>query len=222
MRISVIIVVQNGERYLLTAIESVINQTYQPNEILVVDGYSTDRTAEIAKSNPNIRYVKQYGKGLANARNTGIDNATGELITFLDHDDYWTLNKLEVQQQSFLNSLDIQYSYANLILFLESGCKLRSGFKPQQFQEAQIGRTPGTLMARKSLFQEIGNFNPHFTIGCDVEWFTRARNYGVCETCLQQVLLHKRVHDNNLSGNVKTNKEELLQIIKQSIARKRQ
>ncbi|WP_334756876.1 glycosyltransferase family A protein [Nostoc sp.] len=143
--ISVIIVVKNGERYLSKAIESVINQTYPPDEILVVNGDSTDSTAQIAKSYKNVRYLHQQGKGLANARNTGIDNARGELIAFLDHDDYWTLDKLEVQINHFINSPDIQYSYANVKLFLEPGCELRSGFRQQQFEEEQVGRTPGAF-----------------------------------------------------------------------------
>ncbi|MEH2009601.1 glycosyltransferase family A protein [Nostoc sp.] len=220
--ISVIIVVKNGERYLSKAIESVINQTYPPDEILVVNGDSTDSTAQIAKSYKNVRYLHQQGKGLANARNTGIHNARGELIAFLDHDDYWTLDKLEVQINHFINSPDIQYSYANVKLFLEPGCELRSGFRQQQFEEEQVGRTPGTLVVRKSLFDQIGKFNPSFAIGCDVDWFTRTKDYNIKAVFLPQVLLYKRVHDYNLSKNVKTNKEELLKVIKQSLERQRQ
>ncbi|MDZ7957760.1 MAG: glycosyltransferase family A protein [Aulosira sp. DedQUE10] len=220
--ISVIIVVHNGELYLSKAIESIINQSYQPNEILLVDGYSTDNTAQIAQSYANVRYFLQQDKGLANARNAGIDHATGELIAFLDHDDYWTLDKLQVQMNYLINSPDIQYSYANVKLFLESGCQLRSGFSQKQFVEEQIGRTPGTLVVRKSLFDQIGKFNPRFAIGCDVDWFTRAKDYNIMAAFVPQVLLYKRVHGGNLSGNVKTNKKELLEVIKQSLNRQHQ
>ncbi|MEA5619904.1 glycosyltransferase [Cronbergia sp. UHCC 0137] len=222
LRISVIVVVQNGQCYLSKAIESIIKQTHQADEILVVDGHSTDNTGNIAKSYPNVRYINQQGKGLANARNTGIDNATGELIAFLDHDDYWTLDKLEVQIRAFTNSPNIQYSYANLKLFLESGCKLPNRFKCQQFPEYQVGRTPGTLLVRKSLFAQIGNFNPNFIIGCDVDWFARAKDDQISAAYIPQVLLHKRVHTNNLSANVRTNQEEIMQILKQSLQRQRQ
>jgi glycosyltransferase involved in cell wall biosynthesis len=222
MTVSVIIVVQNGERYLSQAIESVIRQTYQPIEILVVDGNSTDNTAQIAKSYPKVRYISQQGRGLANARNTGIENATGELIAFLDHDDYWVLDKLAIQLSYFIKSPKIQYSYANVRLFLESGCQLRHGFKQKQFKQEQIGRTPGTLVVRKSLFEQIGKFNPSFRIGCDVEWFVRAKDRHIVAAYIPQVLLYKRVHNNNLSRNVKTNQKEIFQVIKQSIERQRQ
>lgn len=220
--VSVIIVVQNGERYLSEAIESVINQSYQPNEILVVDGYSTDNTAQVAKSYPFVRYLRQQGKGLANARNTGIEAATGELIAFPDHDDYWALDKLKVQMNHFINSPDIQYSYALVKLFLESGCELRSGFSQKLFKEEQVGRTPGTLIVRKFIFEQIGNFNPRFAIACDVDWFTRAKDNNIMAAFVPQVLLYKRVHNRNLSANVKINKKEIFEVIKESLAHRRQ
>lgn len=106
--ISAIVVVQNGERYLSSAIESIIDQTHQPDEIIVVDGYSKDNTAEVAKSYLQVSYIRQHGTGLANARNTGIEYARGELIAFLDHDDYWLPDKLKVQLNCFISSPSTQ------------------------------------------------------------------------------------------------------------------
>jgi glycosyltransferase involved in cell wall biosynthesis len=221
LSISVIIVVQNGELYLKQAIESVLTQTHTPNEIIVVNGHSRDNTEKIVKLYPNVSYIHQKGKGLANARNTGIDVARGELITFLDHDDYWRKDKLSIQLSYLTSNPEIQYSYSKVKLFLESGCKLRIGFSPELLEKEQIGRTPGTLMVRKSLFSKIGDFNPEFSIGCDVEWFTRAKDYNISYAFIPKVLLYKRVHNTNLSANVQTNRKELLSIIKQSIERQR-
>jgi glycosyltransferase involved in cell wall biosynthesis len=220
--VSVIIPVYNSEKYLAETLDSVFAQTYHPIEVIVVDGCSTDNTAQIAKSYHQVCYLQQQGTGLANARNTGIDTATGELLAFLDSDDYWRRDKLAIQIESSIQNPEIEYSYANLKLFLEPGCELRYGFDRQQFDRVQIGRTPGTLVARKSLFDRIGKFNPNFTIGCDVEWFTRAKDYKIAAAVVPQVLLYKRVHDTNLSSNVKTNREELLTVIKQSLHRQRQ
>ncbi|BAQ65148.1 glycosyltransferase [Geminocystis sp. NIES-3709] len=219
--VSVIIVVQNGEKYLTRAIESVLNQTYQPDEIIVVDGDSTDKTPDIAKSYRNIRYVQQTETGLANARNTGINVAGGDLIAFLDHDDRWCENKLSIQVNDFIKNPEIQYSYGRVQLFLDLGCELRQGFRKKLLQEEQLGRTPGTLMARKSLFEDIGQFNTEFTIGCDVEWFTRAKDYQILYGFIPEVLLYKRIHDRNLSGNVETNRKELFKIVRQSLQRQR-
>lgn len=216
-----IIVVKNGALYLSEAIESVINQTCRPDEVIVVDGASTDNTVQIARSYSEVRVIQQTDKSLANARNTGIEQSTGEFIAFLDHDDYWTLDKLETQMLSLANHPEAQYSYARVKLFLSPGYNLRPGFSQQQFEEGQVGRTPGTLIARRSLFHQIGGFNPEFSIGCDVDWFTRAKDHSIKASFIPKVLLHKRVHEGNLSGNVRANKAEILEVIKQSLVRQR-
>lgn len=104
---------------------------------------------------------------------------------------------------------------------LEPGSQLRKGFSPKQFKQEQVGRTPGTLVARKSLFQQIGSFNSSFIIGCDVEWFARAKDLNIAAAYVPQTLLYKRVHDSNLSANSKTNRQEVLKLIKQSLDRRR-
>ena len=80
--VSVIIVVKNGERYLKQAIESVLNQTYRPSEILLVDGNSTDDTIKIGKSYPKINILTQGNGGLANARNLGIQHASHHSVSY--------------------------------------------------------------------------------------------------------------------------------------------
>ncbi|MDR9365457.1 MAG: glycosyltransferase family A protein [Balneolaceae bacterium] len=217
--ISVIIVVKNGEKYLSDAIESVLNQTYLPSEILVVDGDSADRTAEIAQSFEEVTYIKQENEGLAAARNTGINNAGGEWIAFLDHDDIWVPNKLEMQVKRLQEESDLQYCYGLVQLFVEEGVQLRNGFDESHFKEQLKGRTPGTLIARKTLFDEIGGFDKSFSIACDVDWFTRAADSKIESAFLKKTLLHKRVHTSNLSSKVETNRREIFRVIKNSINR---
>ena len=217
LKISVILVVQNGEKYLKTAIESVINQSYKPDEIIVVDGNSTDQTAEIANSYNQVSYIKQSETGLANARNTGILYASGDLIAFLDHADVWVANKLKSQFIHFRKNPKLGYCYARLKLFLEPGNKLRFGYTKSDLDKSKEGRTPGTLMVRKSLFQQVGEFKTEYRIGCDIEWFTRVKNLGIPFVSLSDILLLKRIHDSNLSNDVETNRIEIIKIIKQSL-----
>lgn len=217
--VSVIIVVKNGERYLKQAIESVLNQTYRPSEILLVDGNSTDDTLKIGRSYPGINILTQSDGGLANARNFGIQHARHNFIAFLDHDDHWVPNKLEMQLDVFLQAPETQYCYGQVQLFLEEGIESRPGFEEHHFTREQIGRTPGTLIARKSLFDKIGGFDPKYSIACDVDWFTRAADLNVKSEFIPKILLHKRVHVSNLSSNVKTNKRELFRVIKESLNR---
>lgn len=219
--VSVVTVVKNGERYLSEAIESILRQTWKPDQILVVDGHSTDGTAQIAQSYAEVCYLQQNGKGLAQARNTGIECATGEFIAFLDHDDYWSNNKLDIQMNGLISAPECSYSYANVQLFLQPGCKLRAGFHPDLLKQVQIGRTPSTLVARRSLFDQVGQFSAHFSIGCDVEWFARVKDFDVPTIFIPQVLLYKRVHDTNISSNTELNRAELFKVMKQSLDRQR-
>ena len=219
--VSVIIPVYNGERYLAEAIESVLAQTQKPNEMIVVDSESQDNTEKIARSYRQVHYIRDGGRGLANARNMGIDVCRGELIAFLDHDDRWAPNKLKVQVDHLINNPKIQYVNALVKLFLEPGCTLRLGYTKKSLNRVMVGRTPGTLVVRKSLFDRIGRFSTDFVIGCDVEWFTRAKDNNIPMAIIPEVLLYKRLHNTNLSGNVQVNRQELFKIVRQSIVRYR-
>ncbi len=221
LMVSVIIPVYNGERYLAEAIESVLVQTQKPNEIIVVDSESQDNTEKIARSYRQVHYIRDGGRGLANARNMGIDICRGELIAFLDYDDRWAPNKLKVQVEHLINNPKIQYVNALVKLFLEPGCTLRLGYTKKSLNRAKVGRTPGTLVARKSLFDRIGRFSSDFVIGCDVEWFVRAKDNNIPMAIIPKVLLYKRLHNTNLSGNVQVNRQELFTIVKQSIVHQR-
>jgi glycosyltransferase involved in cell wall biosynthesis len=99
--ISAVIPVHNGERYLADAISSVLAQTHQVRECLVIDDGSTDTTPEVAaRFNAPVRYVAQPRSGVSAARNHGAELATGELVAFLDHDDTWLPKKLELQTEA--------------------------------------------------------------------------------------------------------------------------
>jgi len=97
-RVSVIIPAYNCGRYLAAAIQSALDQTVPPAEIIVVDDGSTDDTASVAQSFGNrIRYIRQPNAGPAAARNHGAQVATGDWLAFLDADDEWLPWRLEVQ-----------------------------------------------------------------------------------------------------------------------------
>ena len=119
--VSVIMAVRNGERFLRQAIESVLAQDYRPIEIILVDGQSTDRTADIARSYPDVRYVYQENLGIANAYNIGVRAAEGEFVAFLSHDDLWLPNKLSMQVNYLITHPEIGYTVAATRFLLEPG-----------------------------------------------------------------------------------------------------
>lgn len=219
--VSVIVVVKNGELYLHKAIESILAQTYQAFEIIVVDGQSTDSTEKIAKSFQQVRYVLQTGQGIANAYNQGIDAARGEFIAFLSHDDTWTPNKLNTQVNYLIQHPEIQYTVAKVKFVLEAGHSIPPGFKTELLSGVHVGCIMETLVVRKTLFTAIGKLNPEFTVAEDVDWFARAKDNNIPMAVIPEVLLHKHIHNTNLSLNSTVNNQNLLKIMRQSIARKR-
>ena len=102
-RVSVIMIFLNEEKFIREAIESVLVQTYESWELLLVDDGSTDESSSIARQDANrypgkVRYLEHDGhqnRGMSAARNLGLHEARGEYITFLDADDLWLPHKLE-------------------------------------------------------------------------------------------------------------------------------
>jgi glycosyltransferase involved in cell wall biosynthesis len=222
--VSVVIPTKNSERYLASAIESVIRTDYTPMEIIVVDGQSVDKTAEIARSFEVVRYIRQHNHGLSNAYNIGIDAARGELIAFQASDDLWTRDKLSTQVNYMLNHPEIQYTIARVKFFLEPGIPSPPGFRQELLEGDHVGRILETLVVRKSLFEVVGKFDPDITISMDVDWYARANDNDIPMAVLPQVLLYRRVHDSNHSLNVSVNNQnfntEMLKILKRSVKRK--
>lgn len=99
--VSVVIPAYNAARTLPAAIESALNQTYRPAQIIVIDDGSADDTAAaVGQFGDKVEYVRTPNRGPAPARNTGIERARGELVAFLDADDLWLPAKLERQVQA--------------------------------------------------------------------------------------------------------------------------
>lgn len=219
--VSVIVAVRNGERYLDVAIQSILAQEYGPLEILLVDGKSTDRTATIAKSYPQVRYMTQTGDGIAAAYNQGVTAAAGELVAFLSHDDIWTANKLRTQVACMLECPSLLYTVAHAKFFLETPGTLPHGFRSELLQGDHVAYIMETLLVRKEAFEKIGLFETTLSTGEDVDWFARARDKHILHRVIPQVLLRKRVHSTNASLNDPSTNQVLLKVLRRSIVRKR-
>lgn len=219
--VSVIVPVHNGERYLASALQSILNQDYQPLEVIVVDDGSVDRSAEIARSY-EIRYVYQSNQGAAMARNVGVTVAQGEFYAFLDQDDIWAPNKLHLQIDYLLSHPRVGYVLANQQLFLEPGTSAPPWLKDGLLSRDHPGWLLGALVVRKEVFNQVGNFDPSYSIGDDADWFVRAKDAGIPMALLPATLHHKRIHGSNLSSMTRLSRVELLRILKTSVDRQRQ
>jgi len=202
--VSVIVPVFNAERFVAQALASVAAQTYRDFELLVVDGGSTDGTearvqAHAAQHGP-VRWVRQAGTGLAAAWNSGLAAATGEWVAFLDSDDLWSPDKLERQAAYLRAHPEAAFVIGQVQFFLEPGCPPPPTMKPEVFAGDYLARMPGALLARRTLFDEVGAFDTSFGVATDMEWFARVMALEIPSGAVEGVVIRKRVHETNLSA----------------------
>lgn len=216
--VSVIIPVYNGETFLLEALESIKRQTYQPLEIIIVDDGSTDDTAKVAKTfQGNVIYSYQVNHGPAAARNKGLRMAQGDVIAFLDADDLWSENKLEVQLLQLEND-----SAVEIVL----GHTKRMWAKPgthnyDRFTEPELALKLDSCLVRRSVFDKVGHFDESLRCCEDWDWFLRARELGVSFVTHAEVMAYYRRHDRNLTLQKEINDKYFAIVIKRSLERRR-
>ena len=112
-RVSVVMPVYNGEQFLAEAIQSVLAQTYNHYELIIVDDGSTDGSSTLAKRFEGgvVRYLSQSNGGVSKAMNSGISAARGEYVAFLNQDDIWLPEKLDVQVAYLESHIDVGAVY---------------------------------------------------------------------------------------------------------------
>ena len=219
--VSVIIPVYNGARFLRAALESVFAQTYRPLEVIVIDDGSADDSGVIAQSFPEVRYIRQENQGVAAARNNGLKAARGEFFAFLDQDDLWTPEKLKLQLEHLLNNPELGYTLTHQQFFLEPGTTLPVWFRKELLTSVHTGWVLGTLVVRRTAFEQVGNFAVGYSAANDSDWFFRAKAAEIPMAIVPELLLRKRIHEANDSGRAKEILSELLKVVKSSLDRHR-
>ena len=219
--VSVIIPVYNGEAFLAEAMQNIQQQNYQLLEIIVVDDGSSDRTAEIAANfSDQVRYVFQPNAGPAAARNKGLEMAQGDVIAFLDVDDLWTENKLNLQLEHLAQDplRDIVLGHVQVMQRTEVAPEQASFVK---FGDPCVASNLGCAVFRKSVFEKVGFFDPALRYSEDVDWFMRAREQGIPMLILEQVTLLYRLHQQNMTHRKNLHDLSLMKVLKNSLDRRR-
>jgi len=219
--VSVIIPVYNGEFFIEDAVESILSQNYQPLEIIVVDDGSTDRTAEIISKIPgNIRCLKQENYGPASARNKGILSAGGELIAFLDADDLWSSQKLELQIKALEKDRSLEMVLGQIQCLKWVICKDQKE-KYLPFDKPFFTFLFGAGLFRKAVFDSIGLLDESLRYSEDVDWYLKAKEKASSIKILDEIVLYYRFHDKNMVLKKKLRNSGLLLSLKKAIDRKR-
>lgn len=222
-RLSVVIPVYNGTRYLREAIDSVLAQSRVPDEVLVVDDGSDDHPEKVVHEYAGrVRCLRQDNRGAAAARNAGILATRGEFLAFLDQDDRWHEEKLHLQLARFEADPELDLCYTHADLFWEP--ELAS--EAMVFAEHPRARSVPSyvapaLLARRSAFDRIGLLDPALRFGDGTEWALRAMDAGLRVHLLPNVLVYHRMHPHNLTREREASKQEFVRIVRNRLRERR-
>lgn len=223
--VSVIIPAFNARPYIMDAIRSVRQQEYSPVEILLIDDGSTDGTADlVAEHAPEVRIIRQVNGGVSTARNTGLQHANGEFITFLDADDGWFPGKLHAQLACFKKQSEFGIVFHRWQVWRPDS---NGVYQPPDLPSLNLPEQPelsgwlylpllldcvvhtSTVMIRRSVVEQVGLFDTDLTIGEDYDYWLRASR--VCQMRkLPGVFSYYRAAPASLTSTPKTRNFEYL------------
>lgn len=211
-KVSVIIITYNRASLLKTAMQTVLDQTFEDFELLIIDDGSPDDTENVVKAfhDPRVRYVKHaQNQGEGGARNTGIQHAEGEYIAFLDDDDEWLPDKLQLQV-ALLDSQPQQVGFVHSALinfYADTGAELEKRRPVDQVSGNVFDKLLAenfvilsTVLIRKACFDAVGPFDVSIPAGLDYDmWVRIAQTYEFAY--IDVPLIKYRIHLNNLGRN---------------------
>lgn len=203
MKVSVIMPAYNTEKYIRTAIESILNQTFSEFEFIIIDDGSTDNTwnivQEFSKIDPRIKAIKnEKNLGISPSRNKGVNMAQGEYIAWQDADDISLPTRLEKQLQFMEEHAKTGVVGGFLRFFDEKGengfRKYRAddkGLRDRIFRYSPIAQP--AAMIRKNCLKSVGGYNEGYPLAEDIDLFFRlGEKYEFSN--LQEIILKYREH----------------------------
>lgn len=217
-KVSIIIPTYNGERFLDRTIKSVLNQTYQDWELVIVDDFSNDNTRKIIKDweakDERIHsiFLTENSGGPAHPKNVGMGIAKGEYIAYLDHDDEWLPDKLEKQVNVLDKNTQIGFLSCEALIIDISGKIINRKIIPNIPESGElfpdILRTSfmfsnSSLLIRRKVIEQCGPRDESPEIGGseDTEYELRVAVAGYHFHIIHEPLFRHHIHKNNLSNN---------------------
>ncbi|MDQ2674062.1 MAG: glycosyltransferase family 2 protein [Chloroflexota bacterium] len=219
--VSVIIPVLNGERFLAAAVSSIRRQRYPNLEIIVVDDGSTDGTVAVANAlGGEVKCLSQANGGPPSARNHGLEVAQGRLIGFLDADDLWSDDKLDVQVDRLHADPEL-----DVVMGTTQVCRptatADAGALGEPAGPPALLLSLGSALFRREVFERVGRFDASQRMDDDVDWFLRALEAGIRILPLNHVVQYYRRHDRNITNARDVDRRFFLLALKKSLDRRR-
>jgi glycosyltransferase involved in cell wall biosynthesis len=219
LKVSVITITYNSEATLVDTIKSVLDQTYNDIEYIIVDGGSTDRTLSIIDSYKNriAQFVSEKDNGLYDALNKGISMATGDLIGILHSDDFYTGNTVIENIVKAIIQEDADAAYADLYYVDKNDTniifrKWKSGnYKHGMFRNGWMPPHP-TFFAKRSCYDVFGSFNLSLVSAADYELMLRfIHRHRIKLAYLPEFIIKMRVGGKSnvsLQNRIRANQED--------------
>ncbi|HJQ17029.1 MAG TPA: glycosyltransferase family A protein [Allosphingosinicella sp.] len=220
--LSLVVPVYNGTNYLAEALASALSQSRPPDEIIVIDDGSDDDPAAIVAQFAPARCIRQPQSGLPSARNRGVAETKGDLITFLDHDDLLTHHSLEARSEALGEDASLAYVYGVVEQFISPELDQAERDRLPARLPTVSGRVAGSAMIRRKAFQIVGTFAPSLRSGYMIDWVSRCDAAGLGHRAIGDVVLHRRVHSNNSAHDVQALETHYLRALRDAVRRKKQ
>ncbi len=213
MGVTVVIPHKNDSALIPRALNSIRAQTYQPNQVIVIDDWSNDYQKKLLdqvvvenKAVLPIECVKSYGHGLSAARNTGINLANQEIIAFLDCDDEWRFDKLERQIKIFSAGYAAVHSWCTNISSNGNQTLLKPTMRYSQLNlirgEYSVTGSSSSMIMRRTTAIEVGGFNENLPSAEDVDMWVRISMHGEL-ICVEESLVNVYFRDTGTQKSFK-------------------
>lgn len=215
--VSVVLAVFDGERFIAEALSSIFSQTRTPAEVLVVDDASTDDTVSEAERFPGatVHRLARNG-GQAAALNEGVRRSSQEFLAFLDADDVWLPHKLQSQLAAFEGDPSLEAVFGHAQEFAEPDYR-----GPRERLDRKLpAHLPGSMLIRRAAFERVGGYDPAYTLGSVIDWFSRAQQAGLRFVTLDEVVYRRRLHGKNVGTLKKEKRADYFAVVRAARARK--
>ena len=222
-RVSVVITVNDGERYVAAAIDSVLGQTRPPEEVIIVDDGSVDGTPEVlARYGDRLRVIRQENRGVSSAVNRGVDATTGGYVGFLDCDDIWMPEKLSVQLELFDRDSDLDLVFGLVQQFVSEDADPSLERIVDIPPTPQAGVLKSSMLIKREALDQVGGFDETRFNSDFTDWYLRALENGLTSRVPEVLVVRRRIHGANLGIRHQDRQwSETLDALKASLDRRR-
>ncbi|HEX3002985.1 MAG TPA: glycosyltransferase family A protein [Angustibacter sp.] len=219
--VTVLMTVYNNGPYVAEAIDSALNQTYRNVEVVCVDDGSTDDSWQVLERYPMVKKARQDRGGIGAARNVAVSMATGDFYTFLDADDRFPLDKLEIQLKAFEQDPSLQVVYGHVREFVSPDLSAEDAARIRPAVDYNESHLSGVMLIRRDAFHQVGPWTVGLKVGTGVDWYARSQEHRLKTVVLPDVLLERRLHLSNNGLQQADNRIQYASILKAALDRRR-